>query len=63
MVQLRFTAWYQTFFQSACTTVRFIIIGINYKSHGYNIKQRALTVLKHVNQIKPQTKNPQQILD
>jgi hypothetical protein len=37
MVQLRFTALYQTTFQSAYTTVRFIIIGINYKSHWYNL--------------------------
>ena len=35
MVQFRFSALHQTSFQSAYTTVRFIIIGIIYKSHWY----------------------------
>jgi hypothetical protein len=36
MIQLPFTALYQNAFQWAFTTVIFIIIiGINYKSHGY----------------------------
>jgi hypothetical protein len=58
MVQLRFTALYQASFQWAFTTVRFIMIGINYKSHWYYTKRGAFTFAKHFNQIKPQTKNP-----
>jgi len=37
MVQFRFTTLRQISFQSAFTTVRFIIIGIIYKSHWYYI--------------------------
>jgi hypothetical protein len=37
MVQFGFTTLYQTSFKSAFTTVRFIIICNNYKSHWYNI--------------------------